>query len=202
MRIEIVSAPETEPVSVAEAKTYCRIDSDLTDEDTLIGTLITAAREQIETQTSRALAPQTVRLVLDKFPKFSKLPLPRFPLISVSSVKYDDSDETEQTLAGSKYTVDADGMPGAIYALESWPAISDAPGSVRITYTCGYTAANGEGEAASELLPARAKQAILYLVNHWYENRDAVVVGSNATRLPMAVESLIAPMKTYYRAPA
>jgi len=201
MRIEIVTAPTIEPITVAEAKTYCRIDSDLTDENALIGSLITAAREHIEVLTSRALAPQTVRLVLDKFPKYSKLPLPRFPLISVSTVDYDDADEAEQTWADSKYTVDPDGMPGAIYALEAWPATSPAPGSVRITYTCGYQIEDGEGEEASEIIPARAKQAIYYLVNHWYENRDTVIVGSIATKLPMAVESLIAPLKIYYRSP-
>lgn len=62
MHLVIVTPPAAEPVSVAEA--HARIDA--SDEDTLIGSLITAARELVETETARRLITQTLDGVLDK----------------------------------------------------------------------------------------------------------------------------------------
>lgn len=201
MRIEVIIAPETEPISLDEAKQFCRIDTDLTDENDLISSLITAAREQIEVQTGRAFAVQTLRVTLDKFPtKSLSVVLPRGPLLEVVSVDYDDADGEEQTMDEADYTVHPYGMLGAIQAVTSWPITSGAHGCVRITYSCGYSVPpTGEDEAESELIPARARTAILYMINHWYERRDAVIVGSISSVLPMAVHSLIAPLKTFYR---
>lgn len=39
-----------------------------------------------------------------------------------------------------------------------------------------------------------ACQALLLIVGHWYANREAVVVGSTATALPIAVEWLLKPL--------
>lgn len=39
--------------------------------------------------------------------------------------------------------------------------------------------------------------AMLLLIGHWFENREAVVVGSTTSELPMAVEALIAPYRHY-----
>ncbi|MFP5432845.1 MAG: head-tail connector protein [Alphaproteobacteria bacterium] len=39
------------------------------------------------------------------------------------------------------------------------------------------------------------KAAILLLVGHWYANREAVVTGTIATQLPMAVDALLAPLR-------
>ena len=39
--------------------------------------------------------------------------------------------------------------------------------------------------------------AILLYIGHLYENREAVVIGNAATRVPLAVESLLQPYKIY-----
>ena len=59
----LIAGPGEEPVSLAEAKAFCRIDG--TDEDALAGALIAAARLHVESITGRALVTQTWRLVLD-----------------------------------------------------------------------------------------------------------------------------------------
>ena len=47
---------------------------------------------------------------------------------------------------------------------------------------------------AEAYLGEDVKQAVLLLVGHWYENREAVVVGSSSSgALDMAVEALLAP---------
>ena len=196
MRIEVVTPPVNEPVSLDEAKAALKVD--FTDEDDLIGTYITAAREHIEEVTGRALAEQTLRLVLDRFPcRYGSdyaLPLPRPPLRTVESVKYLDGDGTEQTWDPSNYEVITDGTPGAIYAPGGWPAISPRPGSVRVTLTCGY---GGDAEAA----PERLLVAIRQLVRHWYDNRTPVVVGTIATSVPTMIDTLTQSVRFRYRLP-
>lgn len=39
--------------------------------------------------------------------------------------------------------------------------------------------------------------AMLLLIGHWFENREAVVIGTIVAELPMAVEALIAPYRHY-----
>ena len=55
----LVTAPTEEPVSLAEAKLHLRVD--YTNDDVLIGALITAARQHAENDTRRALVTQTWR---------------------------------------------------------------------------------------------------------------------------------------------
>lgn len=73
----LIAGPGEEPVSLAEAKTYCRIDG--TDEDALLGALIAAARLHVESLTGRALVTQTWRLVLN-CPAGLVIPLPVVPV--------------------------------------------------------------------------------------------------------------------------
>lgn len=87
MSLKISVAPVTEPVSLDEAKLHLRVD--LTDEDTLIDTLIAAAREDCEKFQNRAYISQTWELWLDAFPSrnYIELPLPPFqcPVVTAGS---------------------------------------------------------------------------------------------------------------------
>jgi hypothetical protein len=60
---EILVQPSTEPLTLADAKTYLRVDYD--DEDTLIGQLITDARVYAQQVSKRSLASQTVRVTIE-----------------------------------------------------------------------------------------------------------------------------------------
>ena len=61
--------------------------------------------------------------------------------------------------------------------------------------TLGEIPADGDERAL--LLDDDITTAMLLLINHWYENRGAVIVGSISSPLPMAVESLIGPYQFY-----
>jgi len=47
------------------------------------------------------------------------------------------------------------------------------------------------------VLNAAVSVAMLLLIAHWYENREAVVVGTITATLPLAVQSLLQPHKIY-----
>lgn len=66
-----LALPTSEPVSLAQAKTFLKAPGSLTDDDALITGLIQAAREYAETLTARALAQRDFVLVLDSHPYYT-----------------------------------------------------------------------------------------------------------------------------------
>lgn len=47
------------------------------------------------------------------------------------------------------------------------------------------------------LLDDDVRTAMLLCIGHWYANREAAVVGASASKLPLAVESLLQPYRIY-----
>lgn len=187
MALKLATGPAVEPVLVSEAKLHLRIDH--ASEDTMIGTLITLAREAVEQMTDTALINQTWDYFLDGFWD-DELRIPLYPLSSVLSVKYKNSVGTEETLAATNYVVDTASRPGRI--LWSSSAVVPAVELYRVNaVTVRFTAGFGSSGAS---VPVRFRQAILLLVGHYYENREAVFagVGSNVQVLPMGVTALLA----------
>lgn len=164
MALKLITPPASEPVSLAEAKAYLRIDTN--DEDALISGLITAAREYCELFQNRAYLTQTWELSFDCFPPMP-IKLPRPPLVSVESVKVIDTTGAETTLDPSDYIVDTDSEPGRIaFAYgKCWPSVTLQPvNAVKIRYTAGYDDA--------KKVPQSVKQAMLIYIAHRYENPD------------------------------
>ena len=182
-----LSPPSAEPLSLAEAKLHLRVDADITEDDGLIAALIVTARQQAEHRTGRALISQQWRLGLDQFPDDS-LELPKPKLVSVQSVTYLDSNGTRQTLAGGDYEVITDELVGRIVPAygKSWPDCRVFPGSVQVSYTCGYGAAVD--------VPQSIKAWMLLAIGAWYENREALTAGKPAAELPRCFwEGLLDP---------
>lgn len=186
LRLMRTSDPSEEPVSLAEAKSHLRVD--VSDDDTLIEGLIKAARIYAENATRRALVTQTWQLELDDWPGGDVIELRRPPLVSVTSVKYVDSNGDSNTFAASNYDVDTTTEPGRIvlgYG-KTWPtATLRLMSPIAVVYVAGYGAASA--------VPQQMKQMMLLLVAHWYENREATIVGAGmlASPVPFAVESLL-----------
>ena len=67
--IQIVSQPQCEPVSLADAKTFLRVTE--SDQDAIISTLIQAAREYCEGFTGRSFINKGYKQVHDSFPYYT-----------------------------------------------------------------------------------------------------------------------------------
>lgn len=189
MPLVLQTAPTTEPVTTAEAKTHLRVT--ISDDDTYIGTLITVARRHVETITGRALINQTWDYFLDNFPSGDKIVIPLPRLSSVTSVKYTDKDNVQTTFAASKYIVDTNNEPGQIVLAygESWPTFTPRPiNAVEIRFVAGY----GSGAAS---VPEGIKQAMLLLIAHWYENREPINIGNIVTEIPETANALLWPYR-------
>jgi uncharacterized phiE125 gp8 family phage protein len=183
--------PAVEPVTVAEAKAHLRVD--VSDDDTYIGTLITAAREWCEQYLDRTLVHTQWVMRFDSFPPdgTQDIELPRPPMSmagTTTAVILTFTSETGGTQAYStdSFRVDRNATPGAVKTLygQTWPPHLMDDNAVSVTWWAGY------GSAGSSV-PAAVRHAILMLVGHWYENRSTVLVGSISKQLEFAVESLL-----------
>lgn len=190
MTYQLDTAPAEEPIDLADAKAHIRVDH--TDEDTVIGNLITLARRMVEHDAMRQLVTATWKLYRDKFPtrhfqdSERVIEITKPPLQSVASVEYYDADGTLQTFASSKYHVDAVSSPGRIVLKngQTWPVVETGrPNAVVITFDAGY------GDAAD--VPEEAKHAIRLLVGHWYENREAAAIGAIGKEIEFSYTSFI-----------
>ena len=192
MALKLITAPAAEPVSTSEAKAHLRVDT--TADDTYIGTLITVARQNVESHLRRSLINQTWEVVLDAFPA-GVIRLPKPPLASVTSIKYTDDEGNESTYSSANYVVDSDTEPGRVVLKsgQTWPAVTlAAANGVRVRYVAGYGAAGSN-------VPQAIRQAILLVIGSLYENREDVLVaqGVSIGVLPFGVVALLAPYRIY-----
>jgi uncharacterized phiE125 gp8 family phage protein len=187
MDYKIITPVATEPVTLAEAELFARVDESSSTEEDLLSAIITAAREYCENFTRRALATQTIEAYLPTFPANDRFELPFPPLQSVTSVKYKNSAGVETTMtAGADYYVDNESNVGGIvlpYGY-TWPSFTEYPvNAVKVVYVAGYDDTN--------LMPKAIKQAMCLLISYWYDNRSAVSVGSVSREMEFAVKALL-----------
>lgn len=185
---KLVTAPAVEPVTLTDAKSQIRVDMD--DDDPLIATLVTAARQMCEEQTWRALVTQTWDLYLDQWPGMDYIVVPRPPLLTVTSITYRDENGNTATLSSDWYRVETAFEPGRIVLKPNydWPSTTlDTGLPIIVRFTCGYGAT-----AAS--VPEPLRQGMRLVLGHLYENREAVVVsGFQAVNVPLTVDWLWRP---------
>jgi len=185
------TAPEEEPVELQDLMYHLRLDINFASEEKLLQTYITAARKRIEQLTGRAFMQQTWIYYMEDWPLGEYFRLPYPPLISVSSVKYRDSDYTEQTMDSGDYRVLTNIEPGQV-ALDygaSWPSdtLIDNAEAIYTTFVCGY------GTDIDDV-PEPLRVAIMQLVAHMYENRETTGV-QTIYNVPDTAYTLIEPYR-------
>jgi hypothetical protein len=160
-RVLQVIPPVSDPVTLADAKQFARIE--FNDDDALVTGLITGAREYIETDQMRALntSVYTVffmgfpwtggyynRLVRSMGPNPWWLPtaqgiimLPRPPMQMILSVGYvDPTSGIQNYVLPSNYLFSNNSTPGRIMPIYGavWPLARPQIDAVQITYVAGY----------------------------------------------------------------
>jgi uncharacterized phiE125 gp8 family phage protein len=102
-------------ITLADAKLHARIGADVTAEDVPVANWTRSATRQVESDTGRALGPQTFDLAGDAFPASSgPILLPFGPLADVVSVKSYDTAGVLQTMTATDYLADVSSIPGRI----------------------------------------------------------------------------------------
>lgn len=186
--LALASAAASEPLTLAEAKKQVELATQDTAHDEHLLRLIAAARKYAEEFTGRAIVTQTWDLFLDAWPlgrHDSSIYLPKSPLQSVTWVKYYDGDGVQQTWSLANYVVRTSREPGCVslaYGI-SWPTFRYQPDAINVRYVAGY--------GARTSVPEALKAAMLLMVGHWFQFREEVLSGSNATQVPFAAHALL-----------
>lgn len=169
MSYKVITAPATEPVTVAEARTFCGLGSD-TSHDSLLTLFIQSAREGLERELNRALITQTIEDEHECFPDSGRFTLRFVPVTSITSFKYYDSDEAVYDI--SEYTKILNSEPASVTLTDdfSWPEDVLA---VKIRYVAGY--------ASASAVPARIKEAILMQVRDSFDCRQNGIIKPGMT---------------------
>lgn len=180
----------TEPIALAEAKNYLKIDAGFTDDDTQIGVLISAARAQAEMLQNRDLIRKQWDLSYDYWPEY-RLRL-RAPCVSVGLMQYTDLTGNVTTMqVDTDYVVDLKKEPAVITPPwnRAWPAFTPLPSSaILVRFTSGYAADDPYWSGPG----AMVRIGMLMLMNSWYENRLPFTPGArNDAELPFAVTSCL-----------
>jgi uncharacterized phiE125 gp8 family phage protein len=178
----LLSGPAIEPWSVAEAKSFLRAEND--DDDTVIASLIAAARSHVEAMTRCALIAQTWRFVFDQWPKDGRLKPGRGPLRTLTAARVYDSAGTAIEIDVGTFVVDK--ASGAI-ASSAWglPLPGRASAGIELDVEIGF------GAAATDV-PDALRHAVRTLVAHWYENRGLIAIGQSVAMMPASVSAMIA----------
>lgn len=183
LRPVLVTAPVAlSVVSLAEAKAWCRVDH--SDEDGLITSLVNAVESYLDGYAgilNRVLAPQTWSQQYDSFEE--RMALPMGYVQSVTDVKYFDTNNAEQTLAGTVYQLLSDeiGSYVSLKSGQSWPSIYSRDDAIKITWLAGYASASD--------VPAAIKVAMRMMITQWYDGRDGT------DQIPVNAMSLLAPFR-------
>jgi len=189
LTVKVITPPQAEPVSLAEAKLHLRVDH--ADEDGLIQGLIATARLWAERYLGRALARQTLQMVLD-LPqpvasgispvvsgRAAVFELPYPPLVSVTRVSLESPSGVWTDLDPAEYVVESEFEPARIRpAGAAWLGRR-----LLVVYEAGYN-----------IPPEPIRQALLILVGYLYEHRQAVEDRSLA-EAPFGVKAMLQPWR-------
>lgn len=194
----LVTAPAMLPVSLVEAKLHLRVDHN--DDDALIEGLVRAATEHFDGWTGilgRCLVEQEWSQTFDGFAP--ELPLLLGPVISISSVTVGS-----EAIDSGSYSLKVDSGGNSRVVVDG----VSASGETSVVYKAGYATipevpavpGDGEEDPGTPAIPAKStvpdplKVAILLLVGHWYQNREASITTA-INELPFAANALIAPYR-------
>lgn len=147
-------------VTLAQAKKQLRIEDDFTDEDELIQSYIDAAVELSEKFIGGHILPKVMTIKADAFQ--NPLVFEAFPLKEVTSIKYFDADDVEQTLDPSEYVLTKD---------------SEKVFRIRFKNTLPstfsrYDAVTYEIKVGMVTVPTPIKQAVKLQISDMYERRE------------------------------
>lgn len=181
-------APTERPVSLLEAKDHLRLIGD--DEDFYVQRLVDAAVAQIDGTGSlgRAMITQTWAQWHNQSPGYVRLAMT--PFQSLTAVEYYDADGILQTATLGDFETWLDGDTVRVKPRDNraWPSADSRPDAIKITYVAGY----GDTSLA---VPETVRHAILLLVGHMYQNREAGTEKA-LSEIPFGVDALLSLERT------
>jgi hypothetical protein len=173
--VQLSTGAVTEPVTLAEAKEYARIDG--FNEDTLITSLIKMARIHCESYIGKSIVLKTV--TIDSFTFPYQFQMPYGPLTNEANISKCVTLDENNVETPLQYRVNA-GLFPKLFILGGAQSYK-----FKLVYTAGFTT-----------VPDDIKLAIKMMVNTLYERREDFS-DLQAIESPLGVKALLMPYKTY-----
>lgn len=193
-----VEADETVlPVSIETVKGHLRVDGE--GEDDLIEAYILAAAREFERQTSRGMFPTLYEWRLDQWP-CDGTELPYGPVREVTSLAWVDEEGETQEVDEANWTYALSDRGARLVYAEGFtpPALGRAVDGVIVSFRAGH---DPRDDAASESeehlkLPRSADLALLLMVAHWYQNREAAAA-QVLTEIPLGAAQIMSGLRIF-----
>ena len=154
-------------------------------DDQWIVDALKSATDYCERALECCIARSNWRLTLDSFPvRDEPIHIPLWPIHQVTGISYTNTSGTTTTLDLANI-VQPVGL--SRYDLRpkfgiNWPE-AQPPNGVRIEFSAGW--------AELAAVPPTIQRAALMLISHWYENREATLIGVNSKEIELGFESMI-----------
>lgn len=154
-----ITAPVSEPITLAEAKEQLRLEAAFTLDDDYIGALISVARDRAENYCNRYFTEQEIAIVFFQAFPLSVLVLPFPDLTSVDAITYTDTANATQTFTAFTFNADTQ----QVIADDTFP--TDAV-NIKVVVT-----------TAAPVEFIGAKQGMLMNLTDMYELRTESILG-------------------------
>jgi uncharacterized phiE125 gp8 family phage protein len=196
MMLRLIESSSTLALSLEEARQHIR-RTDTHEDDALIKLYVKAAQDWVEKWAGISLIEQTWDYYLDEFPDIvsgniggRSIRIPKPPLLEIVGMFLNDGTEI------TDFSVDYS-MPNPrvyIEATGSWPTVTPAPNAIRIRFRSGYVDLSGSPGPDGKV-PDAIKAAIAIYAATLFENRESLVTGTIASKVPWSAEELLRPYR-------
>jgi hypothetical protein len=215
MNVTITGQPPFDPVTLQDVYKSLRLDTEGSPEthadDSLLSSLITAATKHVEHMGRFSLIRRHLRVSYSGFPpkptefvrytpaarmnSVNALAMIYPPVLSISSVKYYDADNTLQTISHADYFLPDQQQPQVVFVSGFIaPTVYDRPDAVQINYYAGYRPSVNNPTTQAEYaanVPTSIKRAIILQVQALYDD----LAPADYARVQSAIEALIQPYR-------
>lgn len=192
MGLKVVSKPPVEPITLTEAKSHLRVTHN--EEDNLIESLIQVAREKCEAYSNRSYVQRTLKQTFHNWPDFPAV-LKRPPVQEITKIEYKKEDASVIEWDASNYFLDDISFSPKVFLAPDYNMPGDIlypANAIQITYKAGYQPDDtGDTTDYTVNIPERYKHAIKLLIGEWWENREEIIKGTTAQKIPDGVQSLL-----------
>ena len=158
MNYYLKTAATSLPISIADMKDHLRVSH--SDHDALIESYIEAGVNKIEGGANICLVSQTWNAYFRWDEIKDQMRLWKYPISSISSVKYYDTDNSQQTDDAGNRTTSLKGRPATIL-FEDTPSVYEREDAMDIEFVAGYTS-----------IPSDILLAIKFYVTRVYYNPE------------------------------
>lgn len=187
--LTLITGATAQPISLEEVKEHLYIVVTDTTRDNYLSDIQDSAVDQFQSDAEYQVMEATYKLTLTDFPD-DYIDIPIIPVSSITTfLYYTDSTTIDTLVQNTDFYFVANDRSARLYPVDSWPSAADRPDAVKITFKAGYS--------TQSQIPARLLHGLKFLIGHYNENRQNVVVGPNVQKIPESYNAIVDKFKRY-----